>query len=158
MATLTLPEIPGISGDMIDAVASQAESDAELVVAFLDEIGLPASPDKPVGLPGAFLLDLGAALRMAEWERAGLRAHLEAGLAPACQALDEASRLLRDHTDHGPSLAHRVMVVFVERFAWHGRSDWNAAVVLDSIVDDAALDAVAEFLYNHRQAGAARRT
>jgi hypothetical protein len=45
------------------------------------------------------------------------------------------------------------MIPFVERFAWHGRRDWNAAVVLDPLEDDAALDALAEFLFKHRHIG-----
>jgi hypothetical protein len=153
MTHLPLPEIPGISADTIEAVASQAESDADLVLAFLNEIGIHPTPDCPVGLPPGFLLDLGAALRLLEWERVGVRSHLQDGLPPARRALTEAFRFHQERPDRGPSLSQRVMVLFVERFAWHGRRDWNAAIVLDSLDDDAALDAVAEFLFKYRHIG-----
>jgi hypothetical protein len=92
-------------------------------------------------------------------ERVGLRAHLDAGLPPARAALADALRRLADPADQDdrPGLAMRVMVVFIERFAWHGRRDWDAAVALDPLDGDAALDALAEFLYKNRHSGRAGR-
>jgi hypothetical protein len=158
MAPLTTrPEIPGIPSDLVDAVASQAESNAELVVAFLGAIGLCATPGRPIALPRRFLLDLGAALRLLEWERLGLEAHVDASLPVASAALAAAFRASDDGPDEDPGLAKQVMGLFIERFAWHGHRDWDAAVSLGPLDDDAALDALAEFLYRHRHAGAARR-
>jgi hypothetical protein len=43
----------------------------------------------------------------------------------------------------------------VERFAWHGPRDLAADVALDELTDDAALDALAEYLWATRRAGTA---
>ena len=121
---------------------------------FLRALGLKASPARPIALPDAFLLELGAALRLLEWERRGLTAHTDAGLPPSGQALREAFR----HLDApgaapgplGDTLAYRVMVFFAERFAWAGREELDADVAMGEADEDALLDALADFLWDNR--------
>ena len=145
------PEFPL---DLVTAVAGDADRDADRVALFLQALGLKPSPARPLALPAAFLLELGAALRLLEWERRGLSAHTDAGLPPSGQALREALR----HLDIpelaartlGDTLTYRVMVLFAERFAWAGREELDADVALGEADEDALLDALADFLWDHR--------
>jgi hypothetical protein len=62
--------------ELADAVARQAESDADAVIEFLQSVGLfPGTP-----IPRSFLLALGAVLRLKKWEDQGIFIHFEAGL------------------------------------------------------------------------------
>ena len=44
-----------------------------------------------------------------------------------------------------------VMSMFIDRFAWNGRQHLDAPVILDSLDEDIALDALAELLWRRRQ-------
>ena len=72
--------------DLINAVTRDAEADADRVGAFLDALGLRPPPGQVLPLSAAFLLDLGAALRLFRWEQAGLQPHEVAGLPSACSS------------------------------------------------------------------------
>src|SRR5919107_152623 len=74
---------------LVEAVAREAARDAENVAEFLRELGFVPSADRPVRLPPAFLLHLGAALRLWTWESSGLRVHRDSGLPGAEQAIIE---------------------------------------------------------------------
>src|SRR4051812_13158690 len=76
--------------ELAEAVAREAARDAENVSEFLYELGFVPSADRPVRLPPAFLLHLGAALRLWVWEAGGLRAHRDSGLPEAERAIIEA--------------------------------------------------------------------
>ena len=97
---------------------------------------------------------MGAALRLLEWECCGLSAHTDAGLPPSGQALREAFRHL--HTPGvgpahvGDTLAYRVIVLFAERFAWAGREELEADVAMGEADEDALLEDLADFLWEHR--------
>jgi hypothetical protein len=101
------------------------------------------------------LLELGAALRLLKWEEGGLGIHREAGLPAAHDSLKSAFlTVAKEGTiPDGGQLSRRVLRLFVERFAWHGRRDLGAAVSLDDLDQDAALDALAEFLWANRHRG-----
>jgi hypothetical protein len=45
-----------------------------------------------------------------------------------------------------------VLRLAVERFAWHGQRDLAADVAVDDLADDAALEALAEYLWAGRHA------
>jgi hypothetical protein len=60
---------------------------------------------------------------------------------------------LTDPDADATELGVGVVRLFAERFAWHARRDLGADVALDTLDDDAALDALAEFLWAVRQQG-----
>ena len=143
--------------ELVEATAREAARDADRVGQLLHELGFVPSPDHPVRLPAAFLLDLGAALRLLDWELGGLHVHRDAGLPPAEQALHDAFRgLVESAGANGAAdrdLARRVVALFAARLAWHGRPELGAEVALDHLDEDAMLDALAAFLWARRHAG-----
>jgi hypothetical protein len=157
MIPATRSAVPGVHPDAIAAVVAQAEHDAELVIAYVDRLRRLGILGPSDGLPGKYLIALGQALRLREWEELGIRAHLEAGLPSARNAMIAAIQTLRVPGGDDPTLSLELLRLTIRDFAWHGRLDWNAAVALGPLDDDAALDAVAEFLYRNRHAGATRR-
>lgn len=146
---------PTFPTSLVQAVTYEAERDADLVGGFLRDLGISATPKKPIALPASFLLDLAAALRILSWETVGLNPQHIAGLPSARSALrDVLSSLLaygnRSGTDPSTSLRVRVMQAFVERFAWCGGIELDADVVLSETDNDALLDALADYLWAHR--------
>ena len=82
------------------AVAVDAARDADRVGYFLDQLGLGATPEKPLPMPAAFLLHLGAALRLLAWETQPFFFHRAAGLP---EAPGDPRRLSVDrHPRRGP--------------------------------------------------------
>jgi hypothetical protein len=148
MAVIT-PSLHDFPGEMVTAVAVDAARDAERVRLFLKHLGIEAAPDKPCRLPAGFLLHLGAALRLLAWETQGFFCHRAAGLPEARQAIRDAFRSRADPTE----LSVAVLRLSVERFAWSGPLDLTADVALDDLTDEAALDALAEFLWATRHTG-----
>jgi hypothetical protein len=141
--------------DMVSAVALDASRDADRVGFFLEQLGLGATPDKPLQLPAGFLLSLGAALRLLNWEAQGFFIHREAGLPDAQQAIRDAFSSINDPDADPTDRCVAVMSLSVERFAWHGPRDLAADVALDDLSPDAALDALAAYLWANRHAGPA---
>jgi hypothetical protein len=143
--------------ELVEATAREAARDADRVGRLLHELGFVPSPGRPVRLPAAFLLGLGAASRLLDWELGGLRVHRDAGLPPAEQALIDAFRgLVGSAGADGAAardLARRVVALFAARLAWHGRPALGADVALDDLDEDAMLDALAAFLWARRHAG-----
>jgi hypothetical protein len=143
--------------ELVEATAREAARDADRVGQLLHELGFVPSPGRPVRLPAAFLLDLGAALRLLAWEQGGLHVHRDAGLPPAEQALHDAFGLLAPKSGaeprHSVELSRKVVALFAERFAWLGRHDLDADVMLDDHVDeDDLVGALAELLWKARHA------
>lgn len=143
--------------ELVEAAAREAARDAENIALFLRELGFVPSADRPVRLPPAFLLHLGAALRLLVWESGGLRVHQDSGLPSAEQAIIAAFGLLDGASEaeaqHPVELARKVVALFADRLAWLGRRDLDADVVLDDHVDeDALVDALAELLWDARHA------
>src|SRR5260221_13433187 len=50
-------------------------------------------------------------------------------------------------------LGSSVFTLSCERFAWNGWHDLKADIVLDYLTEDAALDALAEYIWANRHAG-----
>ena len=143
--------------ELVEAAAREAARDAENVALFLRELRFVPSADRPVRLPPAFLLHLGAALRLLVWESGGLRVHQDSGLPMAERAIIDTFGLLDGASEaeaqHPVELARKVVALFADRFAWHGPRDLDADVVLDDHIDeDALVDALAELLWDVRHA------
>jgi hypothetical protein len=150
---------------LIEATMREADLMADLAIGFLRAEGLAPDPSQggaPVALPAAFYLELGAVLRIATWERAGIRDLLDPGLPSADSAYAGLlRRLVHEPESFGEGgrptpLLDRVMLAAWRRLAWAGRPGLGADVALGP-VDDSALDALAQFLYAHRRRGAGRR-
>ena len=139
--------------DLVTAVAVDAARDASRVVLFLDALGLEATPEKPMSLPSRFLLQLGAALRLLDWEAQGFSFHRAVGLPEAREVIRHAFGSLNDSTVDWKDLCVCVLRLSLERFAWHGWRDLGAPVAIDDLDDEAALDALAEYLWATRHPG-----
>jgi hypothetical protein len=136
-------------------VAIQAEADARRVCLFLEAVGVSATPERPVPLPAHFLLDLAGALRLLIWERSGLRPQRIGNLPLARHALREvllsAATPQRDCEIGEPGvLARRVVAAWIDHFAWHARVELGVDVLVEEADEDALLEALADFLWDHR--------
>ena len=119
--------------ELIEAIIRDAEFMADLTASFLDQLGflppLKQRRKEPVALPCEFLLELAAVLRLALWERAGLRDRLGRDLPPAEQALDDLFARFAQESPVARSdgtSAGLVMEVFkttLSRLAWGGRGN-----------------------------------
>jgi hypothetical protein len=167
MASLDAPLFPGFPSALLQAVAHQAARDADLVALFLDELGcrlaLRGEGAVPAHWPSGLLLGLGAALRLLAWERNGARALLPVVLPDSREAIrDLFAPAAREGERPGrlQALAHeltlRVLRVWLEHFAWHGREEWGADLVLGAAEEDALVDALAGLLWENRHALDAR--
>ena len=101
---LTTP-LAAFPPELIARVAEQAARDADLTAHFLTAVGLGPPPGRARPLPGDFLLELGAAMRLLAWEVDGLDLH-ESGLPAArdaiLQAFRDAARRARRPSLPGP--------------------------------------------------------
>lgn len=138
--------------EFVAAIILDANRDARRVSLFLNALGLSGTPQKPLALPPNFLLHLGAALHLWEWECQGFFYHADDGLPDARTAIDEAIQSVTD-ADLKPQydaveLSKAVMLLSLRQFAWSGRADLDATIALDGLNEDACLQAIAEFLYS----------
>jgi hypothetical protein len=151
------PTATHLPPELTTAVMADAARDADRVGQFLADLGLRGDAKKPLALPERFLLYLGAALRLQSWETQGFTFHREAGLPEARHDLDQAFQSVDNPNAEPRELCLSVLRLAIERMAWHGRRDLGADVALDDLIDDAALDALAEFFWASRHAGAVTR-
>jgi hypothetical protein len=148
--------------ELIEFVERDAEFMADLTTAFLDVIGIvPPLKERlrnPVALPSEFLLELAAILRIALWERAGLVDRIGHGMPSAEAALADLFGRLGPEPQAsrseitGTALCLAVFRTTVSRLAWGAREELYADVVLDPL-DDGSPDALADFLWSHRDLG-----
>ena len=154
MAPTAEADLSLLPSELLLAVAEGAERDAGRVIEFLAGVGLAPEAGQVRRLPADLLLDLGAALRMLSWEYAGFAAHLEAGLPH--RAGCDPPRLPRRRGRRNPPPARRlceaVFRLAVDRFAWAGHRDVKAEVLLDVPDEDALVEAMARYLWDHRHA------
>ena len=107
------------------------------------------------------LVGLAAALRLRAWEQSGLRAHQEAGLPTADEALREVFRAitapapLSEKEQAARQLGTQVLGVLIRRLAWNGRTLLDADLELGEADEDTLVDALALFLWENRHGGAA---
>ncbi len=139
--------------ELCSAIAIEAEADADRVAALMLAMGYNLTPSKPLVMDRELLLFYGAVLRLYSWETAGITIHRDRGLPPACEILTNAARALVEEGKRpdGTRLAMLVMNMFIDKFAWNGRQHLDAHVILDSLDEDMALDALAELLWRRRQ-------
>jgi hypothetical protein len=156
-------DLSTIPADLVRATAFNAARDAEYAAHLLDLLAqTPAGrwfAEKPVLLPAAFLLRLGAAIRLLMWEQNSICIHLAAGLPPAREALRDVFHAPIDPeaASRIEDLPKRVFCLSVEHFAWAGRIELAADVTLDPVDEQMALEALADFLWNHRHLGQPQR-
>jgi hypothetical protein len=143
---------------IIEGFAFDGHFHASLVGRFLEANGwIPprtARGRKPASFPKEFLLELAAILRVAWWEHLGLKDYLPAQQQSAAEALaDLYQRWSADlpQTVRAPTLP--VLHTWFSRFAWSGLEEMYADVVLDDTDEHASLEALADFLWEHRHAG-----
>jgi hypothetical protein len=144
---------------LVEAVRGQAENAAVRASAFLDELLpqiAPAMPRTAWRFPAAFLLQLGTTLWLHYWEQHGITVHRDAGLPPAAQLVVETFQSLTRPGDgqawsRAERLAVVVMGLFVEHLAWHGDAEMGAEFVVGPADDDAFVEVLAQFLWQHRQ-------
>ena len=144
---------------VIQAVARNAEHQAILVAAFLNQVdpllkrdGLPSVA---TGFPAGYLLELGAALTLGYWNRKGLLAFLPSDLPAYADAVAELKscavigrfQLLDCIASH---LVRQVRQTWLERFAWEAPNLLQADFVLGDVDEDVLVEAVAEFLWVNR--------
>ncbi len=137
--------------ELIASVSEQAARDADLTAHFLQEVGLVLSPGKAVCLPGSLLLELGAAMRLRSWESDGLDLR-RAGFPTAEDAIlhlfEDATRRPLEPTP--PPLCRQVFRFGIEWMAWAGPREFGAEILLEIPDEDALVEAMARFLWDHR--------
>jgi hypothetical protein len=142
-----------INSVVLAAVVRQAHRQAELTAAVLKAWGLAEGKASP--LPAGFLLELGAVLELGLWERQGVRPYLTADLPSYREAADE----LGARASKGPvefevpgsvRLWPQVLRVWLEQFAWDGPEALGADLLVGQVDEDALVDVLAEFLWQHR--------
>jgi hypothetical protein len=136
---------------LVQAVTQLAERQADRTADWLESAGHPPGP---LNVPAAFLLELAAVLQLGEWERQNVLNHLDANLPSYRQAADElaARAALGPKEFHGPHatrLSILVNTVWIERFAWDGPSMLQADIVFGDCDEDALVEQLAEFLWQH---------
>lgn len=155
------PEVLGFTA----AVLRQMDHAANLVVAFFRSIGMMEVRDKALpNLPGQFLLELAALLQVREWHAVGVIDWLD----PEGLTIDDMiglaiERLKNDPAaaatdDRGTAAMTDVLRIWTETCAPEARGylDADVAIRWDSSVDvDPLIDAFADFLCRHRDAGVA---
>ena len=132
--------------EMVAAAAVDAERQAQWVAQFLGALGEGALPKNR--LTWQFLLHLGAALRLLQWEEQGFVFHRQVGLPEAHQAIRDAMGSLKAADPTG--FCVKVLRLSIERFAWDGPRELGADMALDDWTEDTALDTLAEYLWATR--------
>jgi hypothetical protein len=143
---------------LVQYVARDAEIAADLVAAFLEEIGLlkwkPDGTPEPFWLPPDFLLELGAAVQVQLWHVRGV-ADLLGNELPDLQAHGERLQEIAKRGTagleelKGLDLSRQVMQVAIRRLSWAAPNILESEVVL-SPMDEESLDKLAKFLWNNR--------
>lgn len=151
-----------LAEQIIEGFAFNGRFNANLVGHFLEANGLipprTARGRQPISFPREFLLDLAGVLRLALWEHLGLSDRLPADLPNAAEALAElfqrwSANLPKVTNAPSRAVLRRVLHTWFSRFAWSGLEELNADVVLDDAKEQALLEALADFLWEHRHAG-----
>lgn len=150
--------LPDFEPAFLATVVANATADAESVAYLLERWDIK-SPDesgdlKPTRFAPEFYLALSVGLRFIAWELGQNLLHLRAGLPTGKEVLLSALRLVA-----GPELeelATRLNItslrLFHDHFVWLARNEQAVDLSFDASLDDEQLDALAEFIWNHRNA------
>lgn len=149
----------------VSAVRRQMDHAADLVVAFFRSIGMMQAGDTALPrLPGQFLLELAALLQVREWHAAGVIDWFDPEGLTIDDMIGLAIERLKDDPaaaatdDRGTTAMTDVLRTWTETCApdARGHLDADVAIRWDSSVDvDPLIDAFADFLCRHRDAGVA---
>ncbi len=152
-------EVSGkLPDSLVRSIVRLAERNAEAVAAFLDMSGsCPLQADGTrLRLPGKFLLELAAVIRLGVWEQEGFRVHIEQGLPSFEQAV--ANLLHRSQHDPlafsgpGNSELHRQMLdIYWRYFAWEADLILGRTVAIQIGDEDELAAALAAFLWENRE-------
>jgi hypothetical protein len=137
---------------MIRAVARHAERQADSVAAYLRSPRLFDTGE--VHLPPAALRELAAVLELGLWEKQGLRDHLDVDLPTYREAANRlAARCKKGPAEfEGPGaapLSRRVLLAWIECFAWDGQDLLQADVVAGHVNEDTFVEVLADFVWRH---------
>ncbi len=148
---------------VIEATIRDAHHAADLVTVALREAGYKSakrrkdSEEKAAEGPmihkaKVMLLNLGATLRIAEWERAGVKSCLPATLPDSLEALGEIIPDDGVKLDTSQPFSVAVLKTLLTRFTLSGRAELGADVLLEcaGLDKDELLDALADLLWQHR--------
>jgi hypothetical protein len=144
----TTHSFPSVPSEFVEAIVGLASQAADRVTEFLHD--LEEHGVRLIPLPRVCLLELGAALTLASWEREGILIHRNLGLPSAAIAIRAALDSLLLEAPK-PTLLRRVLDVFEQRFAWQGFGDLAAAVIIEGTNDDTLVDALAQYLWDNRK-------
>jgi hypothetical protein len=139
--------------DLVNAVVDEAALDALWVHVLFELIGLKTTTEDRLPLPEPFLTHLGIAVRILRWEMLGFDFHRHAGFPDGEQVLRDAAEKWNYPESDPKEMYVRLIRLSTERLAWRGRVDLGADIALDDLTDDAALEALAEYLWAQRHAG-----
>lgn len=138
---------------LADYARREAALDASAVLDFLAEAERRSGEtwERPVRFPAAFLLGVGAAMRVLRWEISGIISHLECGLPRASQLLQHLMRVCLENTAEArdkwiTQISNRISEIAVNCVAWQGHTILNADVVLGVGDDDELVNAIATFV------------
>ncbi len=152
----------------LEAVIRDAYYMADLTAAFLEAQGFhpkrkrassvsAVAEDSPTMTRAhGVLLNLAAALRIASWERAGLRSELPADLPASSEAFQNLmpSEVPGSSQDAPVTaeLSERVFRTWLQRFSRSSRAALSTDVLLpaNTVSEDELLDALADFLWENR--------
>jgi hypothetical protein len=153
----------------LEAVVHEASHKADLAAVFLTKYcgfrprkdsvgpGTAAPEDDPiVRRARTVLLNLAAALRILEWERAGFQPALPPSLPTAAEAFSavasQAEPAARENQSAALELSHSTLRTWLRCFSRSGRSTLGTDVLLPSapVEKDDLLDALADLLWQNR--------
>jgi len=113
---------------------------------------LPAD-EVPAGPIVDSVSNLGAALRIVQWERAGLRPYLPTELPSVADAFRSIRHGRQEPETHEPAdLANVQFSVWLKHFVWRAHEILGSEVVQYGcpVESEAIVDRLAEFLWSHR--------
>src|SRR4051794_33985145 len=122
-----LPDLSqyGIPHELVEATYRLTAQSAQRVGEFLHDLGLRGTPEEPCRLPASFLLYLGAALQLLDWEWRGLPLPDQAGV-PAGREAVRAAFARPISPAEANVLTNQVLGLFIQHFAWHALEELGA--------------------------------
>ena len=163
-ATLATPAPEVVA--FIAAVLRQMDHAANLVVAFFRSVGLMGPTETlATALPREFLLELAALLQVREWQGAGVIDWYDPDGPSIDDRIGQAIARLKDDPEAVAAARCGTMAMIDVLRIWtetcapdaRGHLDADVAIRWDSSVDlDPLVDAFADFICRHRDAGVDR--
>lgn len=142
--------------EYLAAIISFASHRAEMVHHFLIALGVKATPEEPVSLPGWFLADLSHTLVLYRWERAGIAHALDASFP---RAGDLILTLIADAenpdtpVDRQPNQALEVQILraYLRSCSWTANQELRSEMRIHVDPGTDFVEALAQFLWSKRR-------